>query len=88
MEYYIACEPEAHPLVPATGGFSKARWARPGGGKSGGFRVIYFFVAEPGCVYMASIYAKSRQSNLSAADQNSLAKIASAIKQAVKGDRQ
>ena len=65
----------------------KARWARRGKGKSGGFRVIYFFVAEPGQIYMAAIYAKSRMENLSAADRNVLAKLASQIKKATKGGR-
>jgi hypothetical protein len=65
----------------------KARWARRGKGKSGGFRVIYFFVAEPGQIHMAAIYAKSRMENLSAADRNVLAKLASQIKKATKGGR-
>ena len=28
MEYFIACAPEAHPVIPASGGFRKGRWAR------------------------------------------------------------
>ena len=87
MEFYVACAPEDHPVVPGAGGFRKARWARRGRGKSGGFRVIYFFVAEPGQIYMAAIYAKSRMENLSAADRNVLAKLASQIKKATKGGR-
>ena len=85
MEYFIACSPEDHPVIPGTGGFRKARWARRGRGKSAGFRVVYFFIAEPGRVYMASIYAKSRKQTLSAADQNVLAKLAAQIKSAVRG---
>ena len=84
MEFYIACAPEDHPVISGAGGFRKARWALQGKGKSGGLRVIYFFLAEPGQVYMAGIYAKSRKENLSAADQNVLAKLAAQIKKAVK----
>jgi hypothetical protein len=87
MEFYIASTAEDHPVIPGAGGFRKARWARSGKGKSGGFRVIYYFVAEPGRIYMASIYAKSRMETLSAADQNSLAKLAAQIKRALKGGR-
>jgi hypothetical protein len=87
MEFFIACSPENHPVTPGTGGFRKARWARRGQGKSGGFRVVYFFLAQPGRIYMAAIYAKSRQENLSAADQNVLAKLAAQIKKAAKGGR-
>ncbi len=52
MEFYIACAPEDHPITPGSGGFRKARWARQGQGKSGGFRVVYFFLAGPGRIYM------------------------------------
>ena len=87
MEFYVACAPGSHPVMPGAGGFRKARWARRGKGKSGGFRVIYYFLAEPGRIYMAAIYAKSRMETLSAADQNVLAKIAAQIKKAAKGGR-
>ena len=85
MEFYIACAPEDHPVIPGAGGFRKARWARRGKGKSGGFRVVYFFLAEPGRIYMAAIYAKSRRETLSAGDQNVLARLAAQIKKAAKG---
>jgi hypothetical protein len=87
LEFYIACAPDDHPVIPGAGGFRKARWARLGNGKSGGFRVVYFFLLEPGRIYMASIYAKSRKENLSAADRNVLARLAAQIKKAAKGGR-
>ena len=87
MEFYIARAPEAHPVIQGAGGFRKARWARPGKGKSGGFRVVYFFLAEPCRIYMAAIYAKSRKETLSPADQNVLARLAAQIKKAAKGGR-
>lgn len=85
MEFFIACAPEDHPVIPGAGGFRKARWGRRGQGKSGGFRVVYFFVTPPGRIYLASIYAKSRKQNLSAADQNVLSNIAGAIKKEIRG---
>ena len=87
MEFYVACAPEGHPVIPGAGGFRKARWARRGKGKSGGFRVVYYFLVEPGRIYMAAIYAKSRMQTLSAADRNVLAKLAAQIKKAAKGGR-
>ena len=87
MEFYVACAPESHPVIPGAGGFRKARWARQGKGKSGGFRVDYFFLAKPGRVYMAGIYAKSRKETLSGADQKVLARLAAQIKKAAKGER-
>ena len=47
MEFFIAGAPEDHPVIPGSGGFRKARWARRGKGKSGGFR-LYIFPAETG----------------------------------------
>lgn len=85
MEFFIACAPEDHPAIAGAGGFRKARWARRGKGKRGGLRVVYFFLAGPGRIYMAAIYAKSRKETLSAADQNVLAKLAAQIKKAAKG---
>jgi hypothetical protein len=87
MEFFIACAPEDHPIMPGAGGFRKARWSRRGKGTSGGFRVVYFFLADPARIYMAAIYAKSRKAALSAADQNVLAKLAAQIKKAAKGGR-
>jgi hypothetical protein len=87
MEFHIACAPDHHPVIPGAGGFRKARWARRGKGKSGGFRVVYFFLAEPGRIYMAAIYVKPRKETLSAADQNVLARLAAQIKKATKGGR-
>jgi mRNA-degrading endonuclease RelE of RelBE toxin-antitoxin system len=87
MEFFIACAPEDHPVISGSGGFRKARWARRGKGKSGGFRVIYYFQPEPGRIYMAAIYAKSRKETLSAADQKVLTKLAAQIKKAAKGGR-
>ena len=49
--------------------------------------MIYFFLAEPGRIYMAAIYAKSRKETLSAADRNVLAKLAARIKKVAKGGR-
>lgn len=87
MEFFIACAPQDHPVIPGTGGFRKARWFQRGKGKRGGLRVVYFFVAEPGSIFMASIYAKSQRENLSAADQKVLRRLAAEIKEAANRGR-
>ena len=87
MEFFIACAAGDHPVIPGSGGFRKARWARRGKGKTGGLRVVYFFLPEPGRIYMAAVYAKSRKETLSATDQNVLAKLAAQIKKAAKEGR-
>jgi hypothetical protein len=67
--------------------YSEVSDRQPGKGKSGGLRVVYFFLAGPGRIYMAAIYAKSRMATLSAADQNALAKLAAEIKKTTKAER-
>ncbi len=79
MEESIAAEPERHKLVPSTGGFRKARWRRPGGGKSGGVRVIYYYLVRPDLIFLADLYPKNEKENLTHAERNELQKIASEI---------
>jgi mRNA-degrading endonuclease RelE of RelBE toxin-antitoxin system len=80
MERHIADDPERHPRIPGASGMRKARWARPGRGKSGGVRVIYYFAA-PDAIYFLSVYAKNEKENLSEAEKRALAKILGSIKQ-------
>ena len=42
---YLAANPRTGDLIRGTGGVRKLRWARGGRGKSGGVRVIYYFLA-------------------------------------------
>jgi hypothetical protein len=75
MEESITKRPEAHPVVAGTGGVRKARWARPGMGKSGGVRAVYYYQARAGIVYMLDIYAKNEKASLTAADKRELRQI-------------
>lgn len=48
------------------GGVRKFRFAREGGGKSGGYRVIHFFSPEDGTpVFLITVFAKNEKANLS-----------------------
>lgn len=85
MEFFIATTAEDHPVMKDTGGFRKVRWTRPGCGKSGGFRVIYFFIAQPERV--ASAYVKSNQGNISAAERRVLASLSKAIRAAAQKEQ-
>lgn len=39
---WLAANPDAGDVIPGSGGCRKVRWTRPGMGKRGGARVIYF----------------------------------------------
>ncbi len=61
---FIAVNPEAGDVIPATGGLRKVRWARSGMGKRGGARVIYFNRLASGEVVLLLAYAKAKLDNL------------------------
>ncbi|MBY6239538.1 type II toxin-antitoxin system RelE/ParE family toxin [Vibrio harveyi] len=58
-----------------TGGVRKLRWAKEGGGKSGGVRVIYYYHSEDIPLFMLSLFGKNEKANLSKAECNVLNKL-------------
>lgn len=62
---WIAANPQAGDLIPGSGGCRKVRWSRPGMGKRGGARVIYFN-GEDGRLWLLIVYAKAKFDNLPA----------------------
>jgi len=62
--------PSAWPVISGSGGIRKARVARDGIGKSGGARVIFFWMDEHQEIYFLTIYPKNEQENLSRAEIN------------------
>lgn len=58
--------------IPGTGGARKFRYAAPGRGKRGGYRVITFYAARDVPVFLLDIFAKGERVNLSRAECNEL----------------
>ena len=59
---------EAHDrgdTISHTGGCRKIRWGRPGMGKRGGVRVIYYVRLASGRLYLLLIYPKNAKDELS-----------------------
>lgn len=69
---YIAANPEAGDVIPDTGGVRKVRWSRPGTGKRGGVRVIYFYRDLRRPLYLLMVYAKARKEDLSSEEKRSV----------------
>ncbi len=67
---YLAFNPTAGDLIPATGGVRKLRWGLSGRGKRGGARVIYYFHNDAMPIFALTAYAKNEQADLSQADRN------------------
>jgi hypothetical protein len=77
---FIARNPGEGDLIPETGGVRKIRWVRPGSGKRGGARVIYFYHSGDRPLYLLMVYAKARQENLTAEEKKIVRKLAAILK--------
>lgn len=74
--------PEQGDLIQGTGGVRKTRWyASSSNGKSGGMRIIYYYVDDAGKFFMLLAYPKSKKVTLSAEEKANLRKFTTAIKQ-------
>ena len=64
LQFQLAGDPERGAVVQGTGGVRKLRWRRPGRGKRGGIRIIYYARLHTGVIWMLTIYAKSEAENI------------------------
>lgn len=64
LQIALMLRPEQGPVIRGTHGARKLRWARPGSGKRGGLRVIYYWHPGDAVFYMLYAYEKSEQGDL------------------------
>jgi len=76
----IAADPEAGAIMPRCGGARKVRVAKPGGGKSGGYRVITYFGGADMPVFLLTVFGKGEKANLSEGEKNQLAALTKALR--------
>ncbi|WP_211850859.1 type II toxin-antitoxin system RelE/ParE family toxin [Plastoroseomonas hellenica] len=79
---FIAANPLAGDVVPGTGGARKVRWARPGMGKSGGYRVVTYFGGTDIPLFLITVYTKNVRANLTQAERNEMREILGLIAEA------
>lgn len=75
----VADNPETGIVIQGTGGVRKLRFARPGAGKSGGYRVVTFYSGDAIPVFLITVFAKSVAANLSKAERNELQGLTKAL---------
>jgi hypothetical protein len=61
---WLASSPDAGVVISGSGGCRKVRWSRPGSGKRGGVRVVYFTQLSAGEIWLLLVYAKSARDNI------------------------
>ncbi len=77
---FIAADPQAGDLIKGSGGVRKVRVAKPGGGKSGGWRVLTAYVSDTVAVLVVTVYGKNQRGNVSKVEINEMAKLMKALK--------
>lgn len=67
--------PDAGAIIQRSGGVRKIRWAAGGKGKSGGVRIIYYWVKADEQIFLLTLYGKGEQEDLSAAELKRIIKL-------------
>jgi hypothetical protein len=72
---FLSSSPQVGVLIQGTGGIRKIRWARDDTGKSGAYRVIYFYHSMGIPLFLLNVFAKNEKANISQAERNELKQI-------------
>ena len=64
LQNVLVDDPERGDVIKGGGGIRKLRHAMQGRGKSGGVRVIYYWVKDDHLIYLLVVYPKSKKDNL------------------------
>ncbi|MDR1909299.1 MAG: type II toxin-antitoxin system RelE/ParE family toxin [Spirochaetaceae bacterium] len=84
LVHFLAYSPALGNLIKDTGGVRKIRWAREGEGKSGGYRVIYFFHSMETPLFLLNIFAKNEKENISPQERKELKKLTAVLVESYK----
>ncbi len=75
LQRVLVINPLAGALIKNSGGLRKLRWRSEGTGKSGGIRVIYYYVTADNQIFMLVAYEKSKKDDLTKKQLASLRKL-------------
>ncbi len=67
-------------VIPRTSGVRKFRYAIPGKGKRGGYRIIYYYYDDEKPLFLLSVYAKSAVENLTDREEKMLLEFVKQLK--------
>ena len=69
LQEALVNRPDMGTVIQGTGGIRKVRWGLEGRGKSGGVRVIYYWMTVEEHIYMLYAYPKNEQDEISGAEK-------------------
>lgn len=81
---FVATSPEGGDIVQGTGGVRKARLAGRGKGKSGGYRIVWYFGGEDISLFMLTVFSKGEKANLSQGERNALRSLTGRLRESLK----
>lgn len=80
LQSYLIERPDVGAVIRGSNGVRKVRWASSGKGKSGGVRIIYYWVKADDHIVLLTLYGKGEKENLSAAELKQIVKIIEGLK--------
>jgi hypothetical protein len=72
LQEALVNRPDLGNIIRGSGGLRKVRWKLESTGKSGGVRVIYYWVVDDSHIRMLYVYPKGKQENLTSEQLNVL----------------
>ena len=80
LQNHLIERPDAGAVVQRSGGVRKVRRAARGKGKSGGLRVIYYWIKADEHVVFLTLYGKGEKEDLSATELKRIVKLVEELK--------
>lgn len=81
---YVAHYYKEGDIIARTGGVRKLRFARDGQGKSGSYRIIYYYYDDNNPLTLFTVFGKNEKASISDSEKNELYKIVQQIKKEMK----
>lgn len=75
LQVALMLRPTQGLVIKGSGGLPKVRWAKPGAGKRGGVRIIYYWAPVGTVFYMLYAYSKDEQADLTPAQTRRLGQV-------------
>ena len=79
----VSTDPEAGDVMQGTGGVCKARLAGRGKGKSGGYRIVWYFGGGDIPVFLLTVFGKGEKANLTQGERNAMRQVTADLRESL-----